>query len=53
MGAKSLEAPKNQFYGYRSARILDPVGNKWAISAIVEQLTKEEIERRMAQMGQG
>ena len=28
-GAKSLSAPTDQFYGYRSARVKDPGGNRW------------------------
>ena len=49
-GATSEEAPKNEFYGYRSARIRDVGGNRWSICAVVEQLTKEEIQKRMANM---
>lgn len=49
-GAKSIEAPGNKFYGYRSACVQDVGGNKWTICAVVEQLTKEQIIDRMKGM---
>ncbi len=52
-GAQSVMAPKNQFYGYRSATVKDMGGNKWTICAVIEQLTKEQIEERMAAMPKG
>lgn len=49
-GATSITEPANQFYGYRSATIRDLGGNKWTICAVVEDLTRAEIDARMATM---
>jgi PhnB protein len=47
-GAKSINEPKNELYGYRNATVQDPGGNMWTICAVVEQLTHDEIQQRMA-----
>lgn len=52
-GATSLEEPKNQPWGYRAATIKDPGGNRWTICAVIEIVTTEEINRRMAEMMKG
>jgi PhnB protein len=52
-GAASEMPPKDQFYGYRSATVRDVGGNKWTICAVVEQLTPEQIQERMAAMMKG
>jgi len=52
-GATSVSEPQNQFYGYRSACVKDLGGNRWTICAVVENVSKAEIERRMADMMRG
>jgi PhnB protein len=46
-GATSLMEPADQFYGDRNAGLRDPVGNSWWIATHVEDVSPEEMERRM------
>ena len=52
LGATSVAEPANQFYGYRAATVRDVGGNSWTICTVVEQLTEDEINQRMAAMGE-
>ena len=52
-GAESLQPPSDQFYGHRSATVLDVGGNRWTVCTVIEQLTPEEINARMAEMMSG
>jgi len=45
-GARSLKEPEDQFYGDRNAGIQDPCGNQWWIATHIEDLSKEEIDKR-------
>lgn len=47
-GARLLAPVAMQFYGDRSGRVADPFGYSWTIAARVEDLTVEEMHRRMA-----
>jgi len=49
-GATSVNAPEDQFYGYRAACVRDAGGNRWTICAVIETLTEAQIHERMAQM---
>jgi PhnB protein len=47
-GAVSLMEPADQFYGDRNAGVKDPCGNIWWIGTRVEDVSREELERRAA-----
>ena len=49
-GGKEFRAVQNQFYGDRSGTLTDPFGHKWTIATHVEDVSHEEIERRMSAM---
>lgn len=52
-GAAVKQPLKNQFYGDRSATIADPFGHIWTIATHVEDVSPEEMQRRMAAMAPG
>jgi PhnB protein len=52
-GATSVREPKNQFYGDRNASIKDPTGNIWGIATHVEDVSPEEMQRRMKEQSLG
>jgi PhnB protein len=45
-GAKLASPVKDEFYGDRSGRIIDPFGHRWLISTKKEEVTVEEMQRR-------
>jgi PhnB protein len=51
-GGKEERPVMNQFYGDRSGTLIDPFGHKWTIATHVEDVTGEEMQRRMAAMKQ-
>ena len=49
----TVERPlADQFYGDRSATLVDPFGHQWTVATHIEDVTPEEIDRRMAEMMQ-
>jgi PhnB protein len=50
-GAVSLREPTDQFYGDRTSGVLDACGNSWWLSTHVEDVSEEELQRRMKAMG--
>ena len=46
-GAKAQRPVADQFYGDRAGSVEDPFGHTWHIHTRVEDLTAEEITRRM------
>ncbi len=52
-GAQILRPVQDQFYGDRSGTVLDPFGHKWTIATHKEDVSPEEMDRRMAAMMKG
>jgi PhnB protein len=47
-GATELRAVQDQFYGDRSGNLKDPFGHVWTVATHKEDVTPEEMEKRMA-----
>jgi PhnB protein len=50
LGATLKRAPEDQFYGDRDGYIIDPFGHGWTVASHVEDVSEEEMGRRMAAM---
>ena len=46
-GAKVVRPVKNQFYGRREGTLMDPFGYLWSVSTVTEEMSVEEMHRRM------
>lgn len=51
-GSKEVRAVQDQFYGDRSGNLVDPFGHVWTVATHKEDVTQEEMQRRMASMKQ-
>jgi len=49
-GGKQVRPLENQFYGDRSGQFEDPEGYKWTLAQHVEDVSPEEMQRRMEKM---
>lgn len=49
-GGKEDRPLTNQFYGDRSGTLTDPFGHVWTIGTHIEDVTPEEMDRRMKEM---
>lgn len=52
-GAKVLRAVADQFYGDRSGSLEDPFGHVWHFATHKEDVSNEEMQRRMAALSAG
>jgi len=52
-GLKVTMPIRDQFYGYREGNFVDPFGYAWNIATVVEEMSVEEMHRRMKGMTTG
>ena len=52
-GAKLTQPVQDKFYGDRNGVLEDPFGHVWTIATHTEDVSPEEIDRRMAAMNKG
>jgi PhnB protein len=52
-GMKLVRGPSDQFYGHRDATLEDPFGYTWGVFTVKEEMSVEEMHRRMKGITQG
>jgi len=52
-GMKLVRAARDQFYGHRDALLQDPFGYTWGVFTVKEEMSVEEMHRRMKGMTEG
>jgi PhnB protein len=51
LGAKSEMPPADMFWGDRMGNLVDPFGHKWAIATHKEDVSPDEMQKRMQAIG--
>lgn len=49
-GATEVQPLENKFYGDRMGMVRDPFGHEWSLGTHIEDVSEEEMQRRMAAM---
>ncbi len=52
-GATTIRPVEDQFYGDRSGWVKDPFGHEWTLSTHIEDVSPEEMNKRMTEMMAG
>jgi uncharacterized glyoxalase superfamily protein PhnB len=48
-GARSVREPAGVVHGDRMATVIDPFGNQWTVASRIEQISVDELHRRLAE----
>lgn len=51
-GCRSLQEPTDTVHGDRMATVIDPFGNQWTVASRTEQISVEELHRRLAKQSE-
>jgi PhnB protein len=49
-GGKIVSEPKDQFYGERSSKFVDPFGHQWMLGQHIEAVSPEEMQARYTEL---
>src|SRR5205085_9667344 len=50
LGGKEVQPVEDKFYGDRMGTLNDPFGHEWSLGTHIEDVTPEEMQKRMAAM---